>query len=349
MRIALTGATGFLGVRLVRELLSRHEVLTVLARTGSAGVVGRIEAALLAAGTPEPELRSRLRVVEVDLGAARLGLSAASFRKLADDLDLVLHCAGSIDLEGELAALRAVNVEGVRGVLELAAAGRRRPVPCHVSTAFVAGSRHSGVVHEDELDGSWGFENAYERSKYEAELLVRRWAARHRRPAVVLRPSILVDHRPPDPGLPAHPLQVMARLVTAFTPADRTVTVPGDPAAHLNLLPVDDAARAISALAVAEPSGGVDTYHVVHERDVPISELRHVLERVAGCRFTLDPRTPPGSAPTVPGFGPYLWHRRRYDDTRTRAVLTGPACAVPVDEDYLRIGVLPSRTPAVAR
>lgn len=74
-----------------------------------------------------------------------------------------------------------------------------------MSTAFVAGARRTGVAYEDELDDGAGFENAYEQSKYEAELLVHAWSREHGRPALVLRPSILVTDVPSHPELPSHP------------------------------------------------------------------------------------------------------------------------------------------------
>ena len=42
----------------------------------------------------------------------------------------------------------------------------------HVSTAYVAG-RRTGEIGEDDLSDRFGFENDYERTRYEAERLVR--------------------------------------------------------------------------------------------------------------------------------------------------------------------------------
>jgi thioester reductase-like protein len=355
MRIALTGATGFLGLRLVRELLSQHEALTVLTHSGSDDPVERISRFLRSAGKPEPNLRRRLRVVEIELAAEGLGLPVAAFGELADQLDLIVHCAGSIDLEADLRTMRAVNVAGMRHLLELAAAGTRSPLFCYVSTAFVAGRRRTGVVYEDELSSDWGFENPYEQSKYEAELLLRNFSARQTRPTVVVRPSILVDDQPPRPGLPRHTLQVVSRIVEAAVGQLRrttrssqrsvpTVRIPGEPGSHLNLLPVDDAARIIARLAQTEPSGSMDTYHVVHENDVATTELLEVFERLFHVRSEVAGQSfaPPSlDSPTllIPGFAPYLRHRRRYDDSHAKKV---PGTGVPIpriDADYLLNGL----------
>jgi thioester reductase-like protein len=112
------------------------------------------------------------------------------FRRLAGQLDAVWHSAGNVRLNDDLAVLRRVNVDGTRHVLDLVGAAAGRPALFQVSTAFVAGSRIRGTVYEDELDHGTGSENSYEQSKYEAEVLVREWSARHDRPVTVLRPGI---------------------------------------------------------------------------------------------------------------------------------------------------------------
>ena len=369
MRVALTGATGFLGTRLVRELLSRHEAITILTRAGGVDPVDRIARALRAVGTPEPHLAARLRVVEIELTQPGLGLSTPAFQELADELDTVWHCAGDIDLQADLARVRAVNVEGTRNLLALAAVGRRTPLFCHISTAFVAGARRTGLVYEDDLDGSWGFENAYEQSKYEAELLVHSWAAAHRRPAVVLRPSIVVDNRTARSDLPTHPLQAFARAIqltmNQATQLDRfllesskdPIRLPGAPRAHLNLIPVDDAASAMVELAGTRPDrGGVDTYHVVHHRDVTVADFQRAFGETSRTRFALVQETPTRMTELeakarelmttlMSGFLPYLAHQRRYDDTRVREVLGRSAGTTQVDTGYLLTGLRTGSSP----
>ncbi|MFI9495605.1 MULTISPECIES: SDR family oxidoreductase [Streptomyces] len=398
--VALTGATGFLGLRLLRQLLGANRSVTVLAHAGSGDALHRITRFLELTGAPEPlvaELPARIRVVETDLERPRLGLSAPAFHELADGLGAIWHSAGSINLEGDLPQLRRTNVDGTRRVLELAAAGRRKPVVHHVSTAFVAGARRDGVAYEDELDDASGFENAYERSKYEAEKLVHAWSREHGRPVVVLRPSILVTDLPPHPDLPSHPLQVIERILSDVRrtagpehegsehegsehegpqhegpqhadPAARhphgpgpgpdrrrlRTTVPrprirlvGQPDGRLNLTQVEHAAEVMVRLAGRTPSGGVDTYHVVHDRDVPVRTVVSLLEGLAGISIDLVAGKP--DAPSAlealldfyPGMTAYLGHRRRFDDTRVRTLLGPSAVSAPVDLGYLWSGLGP--------
>ncbi|MGW2898784.1 SDR family oxidoreductase [Streptomyces sp. NPDC001212] len=372
MHVALTGATGFLGLRLLRRLLDTHRSVTVLAHAGSGDALHRITRFFALTGEPEAfvdGLPRRLRVVETELERPGLGLSGRAFQELADGLGAIWHSAGSINLEGELPELRRTNVEGTRHVLELAAAGRRRPVVHHVSTAFVAGSRREGVAYEDELDDAYGFENAYERSKYEAEVLVHAWSREHRRPVVVLRPSILVTDLPPHPDLPSHPLQVIERILRdarrtagpgspdhdgaasagprSAGPGEPRIRLVGHPHGHLNLIPVEHAAEVMVRLAGLTPSGGVDTYHVVHDRDVPVPTIVTLLERLVRLSIDLvdtkpdDPSALEALVDFYPGLTAYLTHRRRFDDTRVRALFGPSAASGRVELDHLWSGLAP--------
>jgi thioester reductase-like protein len=377
--IAVTGGTGFLGLHLVRELLGGRRSVTLLTHAGSGDAMARVTRFLALTGAPPrltAEAPDRLAVVPTDLTEPRLGLTERAFRDLADGLDQVWHSAGHIKLDGDPPTLRRINVDGTRRVLELAAAGARRPMVHHVSTAFVAGSRPDPVAYEDELDSSHGFENSYERSKYEAEVLVREWSRAHSRPVTVLRPSILVTDRPPHPALPAHPLGVLARSLTTVgalvstmapdpsPPVRPTVRVVGDPAGHLNFVPVEETARAMVRLSErageTPPAGGVSTFHLVHDEDVPVGVLVGIFERLVPVRLELVSRPPADPSPlerTVrffPGFVPYLRHRRLFDDTRARTVLGDRPPGRRVDRDYLLAGIgagdpPPPRRPGAAR
>jgi len=362
VRVALTGATGFLGLRLVRELLQLHDSLTILTHAGSGCALGRITRFMELSDAPAAliaELPGRLRVVETDLCRPGLGLPAAAFQRLADELDVIWHSAGNINLDDEIGHLRRVNVEGTRNVLELAAVGARRPLVHHIGTAFVGGARREGVVYEDELDDRQGFENSYEQSKYEAEVLVHDWSRLHGRPVVVMRPGVLVTDLPPSPELPQHPLQFLTRIVQVAlcgdgpapsgVPGERrpVVRLVGHPRGHLNLMPVEHAAAVMVQLASRPPSGRADVYHVVHHHDVATAVLTALVERLAPVTVRLVARKPDDPTPLeaatdlYPGFTPYLSHRRRFDDTRVRNLLGAAASSsgIRVDLDYLAAGI----------
>lgn len=170
MRIAITGATGLVGSALLQHLAREHPEarFTVLVRS---------------------LLRWRALAPSLNLPAHRITAVHADLRASIDaDLravDLLIHCAADTSFSRELAESRALNTGGTARLIDLAQRARVRRF-AYVSTAFVAGTR-TGRIPAD-LDAPPGWVNAYEQSKYEAELLVRRaqldW--------VVFRPATIV-------------------------------------------------------------------------------------------------------------------------------------------------------------
>jgi nucleoside-diphosphate-sugar epimerase len=362
MRVAVTGATGFLGLHLLRELLDRHRTITVLSHAGSRGAIDRIRTFLEATCAPHELIRrlpERLRVVETDLTLPRLGLTKADHASLANSLDVLWHCAGDVRMDAPSAELRVANVEGTRRLLDLARAGRRRPRVMHISSAFVAGDRRNGTIKEELTHPVGGFENFHEQSKYEAEVLVREWAARHGRSVTILRPTLLVSD---VPGLPGNALRHVVECAEAASGGTGmrwaaraphrlrpTLRLAAAPDGRLNFMPVHEAAQVMTRLADLAGSGGVDTYHVRHPHDVPIEVVREVLAEFLPLPPTFEPvaaerpNRVERAADGLAAFLPYLLHRRDYDDSAVRALLGEPRSRIGVDRDYLVDCVRPGR------
>ena len=158
MRVAVTGASGFVGGRIARALSARgHEVLAF----------GRRPAAALPHPLP---------------GYTAWDLLAGPVARTR--VDAVVHCAALVGDWGPERDYRATNVAGTRTVLERFA---RAPRFVFVSTSSVySDAVPKRRVSEDAAIGDCRH-SAYARTKAEAELMVR--AARPG--AVVLRPHIV--------------------------------------------------------------------------------------------------------------------------------------------------------------
>jgi nucleoside-diphosphate-sugar epimerase len=126
----------------------------------------------------------------------------------------------------------------------------------HVSTAYVAG-RHRGEFSEEDLQLGQRFRNPYERSKFEAELLVRDQA--RELPAVtIVRPSIIVGESTTG-WTPS--FNVLYVPVRAFQQRKLRV-LPADPTALVDVVPVDHVADAILHLT-DHTAETLSTYHLV--------------------------------------------------------------------------------------
>ncbi len=110
--VLLTGATGFLGRHLARELLERPEGdVYCLARSGKdGGARERVEHAVLAAGASKDAVNSRLYVLDADLAQPLLGVSENQYDTLAHSVAAIVHCAADVSWVRSYSRLRASNV-----------------------------------------------------------------------------------------------------------------------------------------------------------------------------------------------------------------------------------------------
>jgi nucleoside-diphosphate-sugar epimerase len=262
----VTGAAGFIGKRLVRRLAEqggKKDRLVLLVQPKSAARVAA-EVAGLGPG---------VEVLEGDVEQMHLGLAGAEWKGLAGAVTDVWHLAAIAWLGAEARVMRRVNVEGTRNVVELAQAARRLERLNHFSTAYVSGDR-VGVILEDELAMRQRFHNAYEESKYHAELIVRR--AQGELPATIYRPSIVVgDSRTGEIDRFEGPYALAILLVAS--PLAVPLPLPGDAVAPLNVVPVDFVVDAVTSIA-RNPAGAGRTVHVVDP--APLS-ARRVYEMIA--------------------------------------------------------------------
>jgi dihydroflavonol-4-reductase len=361
----ITGATGFLGSRMLRELLTRDssDSIAVLGRGEAGELRARVERALdwLTGDPLPPGALDRLRYVSADLTRPRLGLGEDECAQLTDGLTTVWHSAALLALRGGPAPVHRTNVLGTRTILDLAeSAPDARLV--HVSTAYVAGNRASGHIMEDDLSDTDDFASRYEESKYTAEQMIRGWAEKHGRTVLVARTGLLIDDRAAPEGVPPQPLDVLARIVDGVVreraTKDRVVSrvlagaaavrgtvsfrLRGNPDGELSVLQADYAARAIVRAAGAHRGPGLRTVHVTHPRNTPLRAFVEACEATNPfLRLTLTPeiKRPTPDERRAAEQTAYLVsasaHRRTFDRANLLELVGDLPEPAPVDVDYL--------------
>lgn len=349
--LLLTGATGFLGMELLARYLERTErTVYALVRAGDdAEAQARLRAAAERVVKAPGRFDHRLLAVRGDVALPGLGLPRSRRLALADAVTEIVHAAASVSFTLPLEEARAINVEGTRRLLELAelCAGRgqlRRF--SHVSTAYVAGTA-TGVFDEDDHDVGQGFRNSYERTKWEAERLVRTHAERI--PVQIFRPSIVVGEQ--ATGWTAS-FNVIYGPLRAFAKGHSVPLVPGRRSAPVDVVPVDYVADAIFAIASAERGAGRTYSLAAGPQASTVGELvalsaeafgrqRPLLVPPAVYGSTLHPlllRRSRGARrrwlEQAPVYFPYFTLRVRHDTTRTHAALAPAGIGPPALRDY---------------
>lgn len=179
--VLLTGATGFLGGRVLAELLATTsaKIICPVRATSQQMAADRGVATLLKAldRTPTPEESARTHWVRGDIEEHRLGFSDQTWLDICQQTTRILHCAASVRFDLPLEEAHHINVTGTEHLLDLGrVASKLNDFECfhHVSTAYSAGTA-SGLVDADYLpgDAAGNFRNTYERTKARAERMLR--------------------------------------------------------------------------------------------------------------------------------------------------------------------------------
>ncbi|MGA4798229.1 non-ribosomal peptide synthetase [Streptomyces lavendulocolor] len=281
--VFLTGATGFVGAHLLRQVLDRTDaVVHALVRARDTGhAEERLARAQTRHGIARPLPAHRVRPLVGDLTLPRLGLAGRDWEEQAGGADLVLHCGAEVNFLYPYEKLRAANVYGTREVIALAA---RRAVPLHhVSTvAVVHGMGAAGVREVDEetpLDHVELLSMGYTESKWVAEEVVR-GAGRAGLPVAVHRPHEVSGDTTGHTWNSGAALCEFFRIITELGSAP-------DLALPLDLVPADFVAGAVVHLATHRAATG-QTYHLTNPRpaslDAMVDRLRahgHPIRTVA--------------------------------------------------------------------
>lgn len=285
-RVLLTGATGFIGVHLLHELVTWADATVHCAvRAGSAREArDRLIAALDRHALEAPPVMRRVVAVPCDLALPRLGLTPAEFADLAGSVDTIIHNGALVNLILAYASHRPANVAGTAEILRLAARGAPKRLH-YVSTLGVfpvpapgeaAGPPGAPVAGEHE-PWEWSVPpDGYSQSKWVAEKLLVLARARGI-PSTVYRLGEVMPHsrtgianaRSVLDGL----LRACARLGLRFTSGAVTDWTPVDRVSRF-IVGVARARAADSYLHLLRPPGiAIDDIVSALETGTPLREV----------------------------------------------------------------------------
>jgi amino acid adenylation domain-containing protein/thioester reductase-like protein len=264
--VLLTGATGFVGVHLLHELLITTDlpVVCLVRAADHAAARHRLERTLQRYGLRESCPAERIVPLVGDLAAPRLGVTTDEYERLASSVHTIVHSAAMVNLLLDYGSHRATNVHGTIELLRLASAGRRKQLH-HVSTLGVFDGVDRGDPISETLtpDEHAPPPHGYSQSKWVAEQLVLT-ARRRGIPSSVYRLGELGPNA--STGIPSQRGLVDALLCTAVDLGVSPVT-----SVVVDYTPVDHIARLVVAAVVRGRIGR--TYHPIRPSGFALDEL----------------------------------------------------------------------------
>lgn len=278
--VFLTGTTGFLGARLLKELLNKtNATMHCLVRASSLqAALTRIEHALSIHGmTLSDDEKKRIEPIMGDLTAKNLGMSDDQWLKLTQTADTVFHSAATVNMIKDYYELRPANVFGTREVVRFLLEGKRKHLH-YASTlsVFVATTNNTGIAREDDnLDKSFQVFGGYAQTKVAAEFLLRT-TSQNSEPISFYRFGLLTGDSQTGNSAKDDFLNMFARGISTLgcvPESNANMTV--------DITPVNYAAAAMAHIAVADTKSGIsNTYHIANETSLSLNELLEVMKTI---------------------------------------------------------------------
>jgi len=271
MNYFITGATGFIGKRLVRKILGRDGAkIYFLAYDASPATLKSLYRYW---GADE----TRVIAVAGDITAPGLGIAEDDQAKLAADaIEHFFHLAAVYDLRAGAQVQQAANVGGTRNAVAFArdiGAGRFH----HMSSIASAGL-YEGVFREDMFDEAEHLDHPYFSTKHESERIVRTECTlpwRIYRPGLVVGDSATGEMDKIDG--PYYFFKLIQRTRQLLPPWMPSIGIEGG---RINLVPVDFVVNAIDYIAHAPGLDG-KCFHLVDPKPMRVGEVLNAFAKAA--------------------------------------------------------------------
>ncbi len=346
--VLVTGATGFLGAFLLDGLLratGRDTRFYCLVRDRASGQGRRVLETLKFYGLSSPSPEGRVVPVVGDVSRPRMGLDGGEYQELAEEIDLIFHCAASVDYSLPYDVAKPHTVDGTTETLRFACTGRTKTVQYISSNGVFPGGDDTPYLEDKWIEGFIDrMEGGYNQAKWVAERLV--WSAVSRGlPVCIYRPGN-IGHQSRTGTV--NPNDFQSQIMRACA---RSGCAPLAPDWRFEMTPVDFLVSAIAKFS-DEPAHLGKVYNVVQQDPVTaesvfthmqnhgyvtgrvsLDEWKSRLREMAEGGDDPDSGTVVRSLSSVEG---YLSDTSSYDISRFSRALTEIGMTMPtVDVDYV--------------
>lgn len=180
--VLLTGATGNLGGSILYELLTdeRCKIICIIRGVSREEAIKKLQVALLCYSSSEFNVDEQIKKLEIllgDISEEKMGLDVNTYQRIEKEVDMVIHAAASTNLNGDYDSVKDVNINGTKEVIDFALRTTNKYL-VYLSTHMIIGDKwysESNLLFDEKmLDIGQKFNDlGYQRSKYEAEIMVR--------------------------------------------------------------------------------------------------------------------------------------------------------------------------------
>ncbi len=284
--VLLTGATGFLGAYLIKELIALHpgiQIYCIVRARDEHHALQRIVVNMEKYHLWEERYLDHIKAIAGHLEQAQFGLPAEQYQQLTDFIDAIYHNGAMVNYVQSYTMHKNSNVRGTENILELACTGRLKPVH-FLSTISVFGpagyDRQINCIYEEARLESFHtyvqMDMGYSQSKWVAEQLV--WEAERRGlPVTVFRPGFIMGDS--QSGI-SNTEDYMGRLIKGCIQLHAFADLPNQ---RKEFVPVDFVSKAIAYIC-KEPTNFGKAYHLVppHHRTMDLNDFFEMITTELG-------------------------------------------------------------------
>lgn len=159
----LTGATGFVGIHLLEQLLCTSTAIVhclIRCESPSAGRVRLQHIAERYQIVIDDQDWSRVRVYVSDLSQLMLGMAQEDYAALAEEVDLVYHSASAVNFIMPYDSMKKDNVQSMRHVIQFCSVSKIKPLMLMSTISIYSwGHRFTGrtlAYEQDDIDQNLG-------------------------------------------------------------------------------------------------------------------------------------------------------------------------------------------------
>ena len=190
--ILLTGATGFLGAFVLKELLEQHNAsiyCLVRAENKNHGY-SRVKQNLKKYKIWNSNFNNKIIPIIGDLVEPLLDLGQKEFNNLAKKIDLIYHCGAFVNFVYPYQILEQTNVLGTKEIIKFAKRSKIKPINYTSTLSVFETDTTNKILDENKKVQTDLLKNGYAQSKLEAEKIIQ--AAREKGlPTIIYRPTTI--------------------------------------------------------------------------------------------------------------------------------------------------------------